>query len=198
MKVRDPVTGKCIEDEIFIKNYINQNTDNSVKCIKNPDELDIDLILKKDDKVIGYIEVEGSWEKTWNNELRINWPSGLISVPLRRLKEFTIDNEELIENNIIEKPDFLRLGLDKKKFRPFPVKRFWTKVSFSGHSCIIADDIQILDRVNSNPRQNIVYNPLIKRDDKTTIIIGKFDEVTWGLENLIPFLEDKIKIKLHR
>ncbi len=200
VKIRDPVTGKCIDDELVLAGFVNRNTNNSIKCEKNSDEMGIDLVLYKIDekKIIGYIECEGSWSKTWEGEDHPNWPSGTISVPLRRLKEFTIDNQELIEHNIIERPDFIEHNLDKKKFRPFKIKRFWTKLDYSGTKACFVDDEHILNKVNNNPLVNIYVNEAIKRDDKTMINIGKFDDVNWGLEDLIEFISNKIGINISK
>jgi len=142
------------------------------------------------------VKVHG--KKAWDDTEHPNWPSGDISIPLRRLKEFTIDNQELIKYNILEKDDFIKHNLHKKMFRPFPEKRFWVKISYSGKQCCIVDDTHMLDKINSNPLKTIYVNKLIKRDEKTMINIGKFKEVTFGFDKLIPYIEEKLKIKITR
>lgn len=200
VKIRDPVTGKCIEDEEVLREFVNRNTKESVKCEKNHDKMGIDSVLYhvNEKKIIGFIECEGSWKSTWNGEEHPNWPSGTISVPLRRLKEFTMDNEELIEFNIIEREDFMKHKLHKKKFRPPKIKSFWVKLDYSGTKACFVDAEHILNRVNANSIGNIYVNEAIKRDDKTMINIGRFNDVNWGLENLIKFISDKIGIDISK
>lgn len=201
--IRDPYTGKAIDVEKFVTDFINKNIAKEFYCVKNQDEYDIDLILLKrndNQEIIAYIEVEGSNERSWNDQSKPSWPSGLMTMPLRKLKFFIKENDKMIaflrEKSTIEKDEFFALyslNSSNYKFTPLLDKpRFWLKISNSGRYFCVTDTLNIVSMVNqikpkSGYERNIWRNPRVTnkmgqiRSDQTLIVVGDIKTVDDGL-----------------
>jgi len=175
MPLREDYGGRAREIEIKIKNKLK---DCGYSCEKNPDKYDIDIITR-DGKNQFYVEVEESYPNFWpSNKTKPTVPSGLITMPIRKIKFFIADGERMSTflqanstvSTINEFCNIYRDACDKKTFEPKKDSaRIWIKTSYEAISFCIADQIDITLALNRKlPDQDAVDQRIKEISDHNT------------------------------
>jgi len=184
MRIRDDYE-RGVRKEHVLKDIINNC---KFHCDKNNDPYDIDLVvnLREDKRIL--IEVEETSERNWpSDSYNPEFPSGLLTMPIRKVKYFIDNSEKLEKKSINSIEEFTKLYPNNILFKPKSSKdeiRLYIKGSFNlKHLCLIREStiveslnsklsdqkfvdmrIKELKQKNSNWKflGNLWYNPYVK------------------------------------
>ena len=157
-------------------------------CKKNDDKYDIDLVitLSKNKKIL--IEIEETSKRFWpTNNWKPQFPSGLFTMPIRKVKYFIADFKKLEKTYIKSIENFIKLYPKSTLFKPRSSKdeiRLYIKGSYNlKYLCMVKENI-IVNSLNHNLKdqkfvdahikelkkrsskwrfyRNLWYNPLVR------------------------------------
>jgi len=154
-----------ITKELKLMDTINNYSD--WNCQKNSDPYDIDLIvhLTKGRKIL--IEVEETGKRYWPSiSSKPSYPSGLLTMPIRKIKYFISDFKKIEKASFNSLEDFFKFYPKTTIFKPRSNKneiRIYVKGSYNlKYICIVTEDI-IVKSLNSNLADQQYVNRRIRK-----------------------------------
>jgi len=136
-------------------------------CYKNDNAYDIDLVisLSKDKKIL--IEVEETSYRSWpNSSPKPNFPSGFLTMPIRKVKYFISDFSKLERKVINSIEDFLELYPPNTLFKPRSHEneiRLYIKGSYNlEYLCLVGEDTIIKSLNNKLDDQELVNKRILE------------------------------------